>query len=255
MSTDDERRDRVYGVAAALAAFEHRPEDVVRIVHGAAIRPQLGGLLREAARRRIAYREVGDEELSRIAGAVHHEGVCVLMRRRAAPTVLTLLRRTEPSGLMLALDGVGNPHNIGAALRTAAFFGVRGMLIGDAARQGLTGASVRVAEGGAEHVPVVHVADLPAALSELASGGLKIIGADGHAKSKLGELRWPARCALVLGSEQEGLCAAVRKRCDVLVGIPGSGAIESLNISVAAGILMAGYAAQHPSAPLGGRSK
>jgi TrmH RNA methyltransferase len=119
------------------------------------------------------------------------------------------------------------------------------MLIGDPTRQLLTGASVRVAEGGAEHVPVVHLPTLDDALLQFRKSGITVIGADGQAKTPLTELKMPARCAVVLGNEGQGLSPAVRKLCDMGVSIKGSGAIESLNISVAAGILTASYAAQH----------
>lgn len=232
---------RVYGLLSALAVMKHRPEQVVRITHTSAVRGQLADALREAARRRIAYREVGEEELARIAGAEHHEGVCVLVRAEEPPSVATLAQRTEPSGLLLVLDDLSNPHNVGAVLRSAGFFGVKGLLVGDAKRRALPGAAIRIAEGGAEHVPVAHVAALDEALATLQQQDVQIIGAEGQAKLALSELRWPKRCALVLGNEEHGLSAAVRKRCDALVSIAGCGAIESLNVSVAAGILLASY--------------
>ena len=201
-------------------------------------------MLREAARRRIAYREVSEEELSRMAESQHHEGVCVLVRRTAAATS-DLAGRATPRGLIVALDHVGNPHNAGAILRTAAFFGAHGLVLGSDEREALTPAALRVAEGGAEHVPVVHCADLVAALETLRAEGLGIIGADSKARLPLAALKWPKRCVLVLGHERDGLSPAVRKCCDAGVHIAGSGAIDSLNVSVAAGVLIASYAAAH----------
>ena len=236
---------KVYGLSAALAVMERRPEQVVRITHTETVRKPLANMLREAARRRIAYREVADDELSRIAESVHHEGVCLLVTESPAPTLRELAQRTAPQGLLLALDRVGNPHNVGAILRTAAFFGASGLVLAGAGsrRSGLPPAAVRVAEGGAEYVPVVRVAELADALRELAGHGLAVVGADAHAPATLAELRWPSRVVLVVGSEDLGLSPRVHAACTTTVRIdgPGQEAVESLNVSVAAGVLLASY--------------
>jgi TrmH RNA methyltransferase len=176
---------------------------------------------------------------------MHHEGVCMLVRRAKGLSFPELSARATPSGLIVALDHVGNPHNAGAILRTAAFFGARGLVIGGGAREALTPSALRIAEGGAEHVAILHLEDLTAALKGLHALGLTVVGADSSAEQTTLELDWPMRCVLVLGHEREGLSAAARKHCDVRVRIPGSGAIDSLNVSVAAGVLIAGYAAAH----------
>lgn len=238
---------KVYGLAAALAVMTRRPEHVVRIVHTEVARKPLAPVLREAARRRIAYNEVADDELARIAESVHHEGVCLIVAETPSPSLRELAWRTSPRGLLLALDRVGNPHNVGAILRTAAFFGACGMVIaGGGKRSRLPPAAVRVAEGGAEYVPVVRVAELADALAELAGHGLAIIGADARAEQPLAALRWPERAVLVVGSEDLGLSPPVRAACTTIVRIigPGQEAVDSLNVSVAAGVLMASFAAQ-----------
>jgi TrmH RNA methyltransferase len=234
--------ERIYGLAAARAAFAVRPEQVLRIAYSERARLPLAEMLRAAARRRIAYRELSDEELAQMAGAVHHEGVCVLARPRVEPSLDELAERTKPRGLLAALDGVDNPHNVGAVLRSAAFFGVAGLLIADPKRRVLTSASRRIAEGGAEHVPLVHCAELAPALRELRARGLRVIGSDSGRGLPLSELRWPPRCVLVLGAEDRGLSSAVRGACDETVRIGGTNAVESLNVSVAAGVLFASYA-------------
>lgn len=241
-----EETQTVYGISAVLALMAQRPEQVLSIAHTRAARRPLANVLREAARRRIAYREVDEEELARIAGSLHHEGVCVLAREPAAPDLETIARRTRPRGLIVALDGVQNPHNIGAILRSAAFFGAVGLVLGGqrgARAEGLPPAALRVAEGGAEHVGVLRVPDLVAALHQLAQAGLSIVGADAHAERSLTELRWPPRVVLVLGSEAAGLAREVREMCDVRVRVVGRGALESLNVSVAAGVMLASHAA------------
>jgi RNA methyltransferase, TrmH family len=240
-----EETQKVYGIAAVLAVVARRPEQVLSIAHTPAARKLLASALREAARRRIAYREVNEEELTRIAGSLHHEGVCVLAREPAAPDLETLARRTEPRGLIVALDGVQNPHNIGAILRSAAFFGAAGLVLAGqrgARAEGLPPAALRVAEGGAEHVGVLRVSDLLATLQKLAQAGLSIVGADAHAERSLTDLRWPPRTVLVLGSEADGLAREIREMCHVTVRVMGRGALESLNVSVAAGVMLASHA-------------
>lgn len=238
--------ERVYGLAAALAAFAERPERVLSIAHTEAARRPLAEMLRAAAKRHIAYREVDEASLARMAQSVHHEGVCLLLEPRAAVGPREIVQRVGERGLVLALDGVENPHNVGAMLRTAAYFGASAMIVGaEEVRRALTPAARRVAEGGAELVPVAHVASLSAALRKLSEEGITVIGTDARADLSMHELRWPKRVALVLGHEREGMSPEVRKLCKVLVSIPGNETIDSLNVSVAAGILLASYSAEH----------
>jgi TrmH RNA methyltransferase len=235
----------VYGLAAAFAAMRTRPDQVLSIAHTVGARLLLADMLSHAARLHIAYREVGDEELAKMAGTLHHEGVCLLVRPRKNASLSELARLTEPRGLIVALDQVGNPHNVGAVLRSAAFFGAAGVLAssGEQGRSVLTPAATRVAEGGAELLLISQGDALGPALQSLHQSGLHIVGSDVRAPTSLAALRWPERCVLVLGSEDRGLTPQVRKACNTLVRIEGSGALESLNVSVAAGVLLASYAA------------
>lgn len=235
--------DRVYGLSAALAAFAQRPERVLSIAHSKAVRREVADMLREAARRRIAYREVDDDALAQLADSVHHEGLCLLVRPLPELELPELVDSIEDAGLIVALDDVQNPHNLGAVLRSAAYFGARAILVnGD---KKLTASARRIAEGGAEHVPIIPVPDMPAALKRLAQHSFVAIGADTRARVELGALRWPARAVLVLGHERSGLGKPVREACTTLVRIAGTNAVESLNVSVAAGVLLASYAQQH----------
>jgi TrmH RNA methyltransferase len=234
--------ERVHGVAAALAVLERRPRDVLRIAYAPSAERALSGALRDAARRRVPVRRLDPEALTEMAGAAHHEGVCVLCRPKPVPELGELVARTRPRGLVLALDAVDNPHNVGAVLRSAAFFGASGLIVSDAARRTLPPAAVRIAEGGAEHVPVLHAPQLPPLLSALRAEGLSIVGADARGKVSLAELRWPERAVLVLGAERTGLSPRTRELCQVVTRIGGSGAVESLNVSVAAGVLLASWA-------------
>jgi TrmH RNA methyltransferase len=236
---NDAASERVFGLAAARAVLSVRPRDVLQIAHAREARRELSELLSAAAKLRIAYREVPREELERIAGSLHHEGICmqVVARRRVA--LDDLERALAKGGFVLALDRVDNPHNIGALLRTAAFFGARGLLVAQEREARLTPSAVRIAEGAAEHVPVCFVPELGDALDRLVKAGASVIGADAHEGEPVAQLRWPERTVLVLGSERVGIGAPVQKRCSAFVHIAGTEAVESLNVSVAAGILMA----------------
>ncbi len=236
--------ERVYGLSAALATFAARPESVLSIAHSKDARKPLRDMLREAARRRIAYRELDDDALADLTESVHHEGVCLLVRPLPPVGLEELGAR---SGLLIALDDVGNPHNVGAVLRSAAYFGARGLILGGDRK--LTAAARRVAEGGAEHVLVAVVPALAVALRQLADHDYAIFGADTRGRVALASLRWPARAVLVLGHERTGLTAPTRAVCRTLVRIEGTGVVDSLNVSVAAGVLIASYAQQHGVAP------
>jgi TrmH RNA methyltransferase len=244
--------ERVYGLAAARAAFAVRPDAVLSIAFTEALRKPLADMLRNAARRRIAYREVDAEELGHMAQSVHHEGVCLLVRPARSPDAAAVLAGLGERGLILALDGVQNPHNIGAVLRSAAYFGVSAVLYPDAAEgaaSSLPAAARRVAEGGAEYVSVLRVPSLVSALAAARREGIVVIGSDARADMPLGEYAWPARALLVLGHERHGLSREVRNACQATLGIPGSQNIDSLNVSVAAGIFLASYARTHGILP------
>lgn len=232
-------QERVVGLAAAYAVVRARPADVLNIAHARSARREVKDLLREAAKLRIAYREVENDELERIADTVHHEGVCLLVKQRPGPRLTELARAIAKEGVLLALDRVENPHNVGALLRSAAYFGVRGLLLVSPRERALTPAVVRVAEGGAEAVPVCLVPSLVEPLTQLKSEGVAIIGADAHRGESVTQFRFPLRSVIVLGSERHGLASEVEQRCTNFIHIPGTDAVESLNVSVAAGILLA----------------
>lgn len=241
--------ERVFGLAAARAVLTVRPQDVLHIAHSREARREVAELLREAAKLRIAYREVSEDELGRIAGSLHHEGVCMQVRARRLVPLPELARRLREPGFVLALDRVENPHNVGALLRSAGYFGARALVVASARGPVLTPAAVRVAEGAAEHVPVCAVPSLESALTALREAGAQVIGADAHRGSPLGDMRWPTRSVLVLGNEREGLSPRTQALCHDFVCIEGTGAVESLNVSVAAGILLSSLAQAARSTP------
>jgi tRNA G18 (ribose-2'-O)-methylase SpoU len=224
-------------------------------MHTRAVRRDIVGLLRSAASRGVPFLEADEREVDRFAGSAHHEGLCIACRPRPWASVQDVAQAlTRSRGVAIALERVRNPYNVGAILRSAAFFGVDAALLGaPAPHPGLAPTSVRVAEGGAEALLLSRTTDLAESLARLRSRGVTVVGADAGAKTSAFDFSWTCPAVLVLGHEREGLGPRVRARCDALVAIrprprpgeaedvssSGAGRMESLNVSVAAGVLIA----------------
>lgn len=236
---------------AALAVFERRREDIVEVAFTRAAAGEARGLLDWAARARRPAQEVSDVDLERFANANHHEGLCVAARPRRWATPAELAERlVSAKGLAVALDRVRNPYNVGAILRTAAFFGVDAALLGaPAPHPALAPDAVRVAEGGAEHLMLARTTDLADTLGRLRSRGVRVVGADRSAPTALGGAKLDGPLVLVVGHEREGMGPRVRAACDEVVAIRGSGHLDSLNVAVAAGVLIAAARDAHGARP------
>lgn len=236
----------VQGLRAGLAVFAKRRDDLLRVGYARELRHEVAGLARWAASHGVPCREMTGGELDRIAESAHHEGLLVETRPRkwlSIGELADLLTRTR--GTAVALDRVRNPYNVGAALRTMAFFGVDAALLGaPAPHPGLAPTAVRVAEGGVEHVQLARTTDLADTLARLQSRGVRVVGADGHATTGAMGFAFGRPLVLVVGNEREGLGDRVRAQCDAVVAIRGSGAVESLNVAVATGVLVAAMTAR-----------
>jgi RNA methyltransferase, TrmH family len=228
----------VYGVRASLAIAQHRPDAILRVLHTADARYGIAPLLKATARGRRPYREVDVEELNRAAATVHHEGVLVVSKPLSTQPFGRYVDRIPKQCLMVALDRVSNPHNQGAILRSMAWFGADALLTSDP-RETVNPAAIRVSQGGAELVKTVRAPELPRALRALADRGVAVVAADQSATQPLDTVLDGRPICWVMGNEGEGLSAEVKDACTDRVAIPGTGAVESLNVSVAAGILLA----------------
>jgi len=240
----------VYGLNACMAAFKKRPADLLRVFFHESRRQELKEVTRWCRARKLPYRELDIESLNKVAASVHHEGVAMVVRPLLPLPLTQLMKGGLTAGsVLVALDGVENPHNIGAIARSAAYFGACGLVVeaGESARA-LPPSAVRMAEGGLESVPCYQTGDMPSAIRDLRGQGLFILGADAGAALTIQEAALTFPLVLVLGSEGQGLSERARKRCDALVRIPGSGQVESLNVSVAAGVLLAEVFRRRPKA-------
>lgn len=196
--------------------------------------------------RRIAERlglstsRVDTDELDSRVGRERHRGVVLEVPRLAGSVERLddfLAEETPPSSAVLALDGVTDPHNLGAVLRSAEWFGVDLVVLPNRRSAGLTDTVLRTSAGAASRVPTVTVPNLVRALGDLKDAGFWVYGAE-PAGEEMCSAGLTGRVALVLGSEGAGLSRLTSERCDVLVRIPSIGTVESLNVSVAAGILL-----------------
>ncbi|MCO7263484.1 tRNA/rRNA methyltransferase [Dickeya zeae] len=235
---------RVYGENACQALFLSRPEAIVRGWFLQEVTPRFREALRWMAANRKAYHVVEDEELARASGTEHHGGVCFLIKKRRGLDVTAYLREAGETDCVLALEDVGNPHNLGGIMRSCAHFGVKGVLVNDAS-QLESGAAVRTAEGGAEHVKAISAEGLVDALAQFRAAGYTIVTTSSHKGTTLSQVSLPAKTVIVLGQEGDGLSDSAWQQGDVKVSIDGTGNVESLNISVATGILLAEWWRQH----------
>ena len=253
------REALVYGRRACLAVAARRPDTILRVFYLKEGRNRdLAPLLKRCAERRRPYREVSADELAHISKSAHHEGVVVVTHPARSRDLEDYLEGDLAQGsqqssstedaprlpIWVALDRVNNDHNRGAIARSLAWFGSAGLIWEGRAPQ-LSGSALRVAQGGAEEINLITVPRLAAALTRLRERGVLILGADQHEGGEhISALARPpaltsAGVCWVMGSEQHGLSPELKSACDALVMIPGSGLVESLNVSVSAGVLIA----------------
>jgi TrmH RNA methyltransferase len=232
------------GLPAVRARFDRDAGSIQRLFFDQATGRKIGMMCKALAAAKKVYRCVESPELEKIAGSIHHGGVVAVvaapvLRTPSAADVRQWVNKQTP---LLLLDRIGNAHNLGAIARTAGFFGVSQIIIPTDPAAALPGeAAFRVSEGGLEAVELWRVPRLAGFVRELANAGYDVVGAATRGGRLGGLVRptgRPRPIALVLGNEEYGLGADVAAACTRLVTIPGGGAVESLNVSVAAAVLM-----------------
>jgi TrmH RNA methyltransferase len=229
--------DRICGLNAVSALFARRLDDVHRLFYDGAMKAAAGPLCAVLARRRLPYRLLPADELERVAGTTHHGGIVAIASPRPVPP----LDPAHPPrhNLLVALDGIGNPHNLGAIARSAAFFGVRAILLHDTADQAFpSDAAYRVAEGGLDHVDLYRARELPGALRALDPFYRTVAVTLGTDAVPLEALPRDRPVLLVLGNEEFGLLPEVLDACRRRIRIAPRGPVQSLNVAQAAAILL-----------------
>jgi 23S rRNA (guanosine2251-2'-O)-methyltransferase len=237
----DSRRTLVYGLHAIGAVIERAPERLLELWIAAPRDDARARRLREQAEAAgVRVQTAGSEVLAKLVGDVAHQGAVAAVRSLKPLTEQDLpaaLSKIEDP-LLLVLDGVTDPHNLGACLRTADAAGVHMVIIPRDRAATVDGVVRKVAAGAAEFVPVASVTNLVRTFAVLKEHGIWVVGTDADAEETLygADLKRPL--ALVLGAEGGGMRRLTRERCDFLVRIPMAGHLESLNVSVAAGVAL-----------------
>jgi 23S rRNA (guanosine2251-2'-O)-methyltransferase len=188
----------------------------------------------------VAVRVTPRPALDRLAGGAVHQGIVAVIASHAYAAlddVLTRLSESGKAGLLVILDGVEDPHNLGAVIRTAEAAGADAVIIPERRAAGLTPVVAKAAAGALEYLPVCRVTNVNRTIEELKEQNYWVIGVDERGKN-FRELDYRGGCVLVLGAEGHGLHQLVRQKCDFLAAIPAAGKVGTLNVSVAAGIVL-----------------
>lgn len=234
----------IFGLHAVAAALRSEPVGVQELwVDRQRQDTRMRALLADAQRRGVTVHLTARAELDRLTRQARHQGVAARPAGGAASVrpdldLTDLLAAVQGPPLLLALDGVQDPHNLGACLRSADAAGVHAVIAPADRAVGLTPAVRKVACGAAETVPFVPVTNLARALRWLQAQRVWVVGAAGEADLSLYEMDFTGPVAIVLGAEEQGLRRLTRELCDYLVHIPMAGQVSSLNVSVAAGVLL-----------------
>jgi 23S rRNA (guanosine2251-2'-O)-methyltransferase len=200
---------------------------------------RLQRLIEDCRKLGIQVRFVERTELDRMAGNAAHQGVVAVTSAKQYNDLNDVIdaRRGEYS-LIVVLDGVEDPHNLGAILRTSDAVGADGVIIPDRRAAGVTGTVTKASAGASEHLPIAKVTNIARTVEELKDRNIWTVGLDERSKQTYDALDYKMHCALVLGAEGKGLHDLVKKKCDFLVSIPMLGKVPSLNVSVAAGVVL-----------------
>lgn len=228
----------IFGFHAVTARLRHEASSVEEIyVDSERIDRRMQELLRAAKEVNVRIIQADDQRLSNMVGTRRHQGVVAKAGELSlARNLDELLDAIDGPPLLLVLDGITDPHNLGACLRVADGAGAHAVIAPKDRAVGLNATAAKVASGAAETVPYITVTNLARTLRELKEREIWLIGTTDDAEKSLYEADFSGPAALVMGSEGEGMRRLTREHCDVLVSIPMFGAVESLNVSVAAGV-------------------
>lgn len=233
--------DILYGINSVREALRGNRKAFELFVQTGGTDQRIAKLAALAEEKGIAVRRRERADLERLAGNPHHQGVVL----KVAPFVYAELedflskhQKTEGSLFVLVLDGIQDPQNLGALIRSAACAGVQGVIIPKDRACGMTPVVEKASAGAVETVPVIQVTNLVQTLERLKQAGCWTFGLAGEANKDIYQADYHGNLALVVGSEGEGIRPLVRKHCDLLLAIPHYGGISSLNASVAGGVVM-----------------
>lgn len=234
---------KLCGLNTCLMYFKTNPQGLIRVCFEKKRQKEMKPLVEYCVKMRLAYHQVTDLELEKISESKHHEGVCILVQKPKLAKIDDLFSKKGKS-LFLCLEGVENPHNLGAILRSAAHFGINGVII-TKTEPHLTSSFFRVSEGGAFFVPLAFIPSMDELIKKAKSHQIQICATSSHSGEKLYEAKLPERLILVLGAEHDGINPGTLKLINKTVQIDGTGKVESLNVSVASSLLLGEWYRQH----------
>lgn len=232
----------IYGVNPLREALISGGEGLTRIVVARGRSESSISEIRTLAKQRGIPVEIRERSfLDDLAGHASHQGVlgvCTAYRYQDLDAVIANRHPSCPYDLVLILDGILDPHNLGALIRSAHCFGANGVILPERRAASVTGTVIKTSAGAARHIPIARVANLARALDELKTKGFWIFGADARADQSVSDPDYQGAVGLIMGGESKGLRPLIRKKCDDLISIPMLGKIDSLNVSVSGGIIL-----------------
>ena len=232
--------DVIYGIHAVAEALKSRGRAfeyvaISRERHDA----KLQRIVDDCRESRVPVRFVSRQDLDRLANRAAHQGVVAVAAAKQYGDLDDLLaHRRGAHAFLIVLDGVEDPHNLGAIIRAADAAGADGIVIPERRAVGVTGTVAKASAGASEHLPIARVTNVSRAVEELKKQNIWTVGLDERGTQPYDQLDYKMDCALVLGAEGKGLHEQVRKHCDLVVSIPMLGQVPSLNVSVAAAVVM-----------------
>jgi 23S rRNA (guanosine2251-2'-O)-methyltransferase len=238
--------DRLTGIHAVREALEAgRAFDRIVIARGRQD-TRVEEIVQMARAKNISVRFEDRSQIDRLADTKEHQGIVGLVAPRAAGTIEEIIEAASAAaaagsgekGLIVLLDGVEDPHNLGAIVRTSLAAGAHGVVIPERRAAGLTDTVARASAGALSHLPVAKVTNLARTMEELKEAGYWLVGLDEEGDREYTEVDFTSPVGIVMGGEGKGLHELTRKRCDFVVSLPTVGPVKSLNVSVAAGVVL-----------------
>ena len=231
--------ETLFGIHAVLQALRAARRDITKVVIATGRRDaRVEAILAAARQAGVIVQRQPSQALDRLVPDGHHQGVVALVAEAAYADPDEVLGQAPRPALIVVLDGVEDPRNLGAVMRSAAAAGAAGLFLPARGAAGLTGVALKAAAGAAERLPVARVQNVVAFLKSLKEKGIWVVGIDPSGSASWTEFDLTQPVALVLGGEGRGLRRLARETCDSLLSIPMRGGVDSLNLSVAAGIVL-----------------
>ncbi|HQL00790.1 MAG TPA: 23S rRNA (guanosine(2251)-2'-O)-methyltransferase RlmB [Smithellaceae bacterium] len=234
--------ETVYGINPLLTLLSRPDCPLERVVIAdGRTGPALQKIIAAARQKNIPLDYRSRTELDRLTGHTRHQGVAGLQKSFAYADLDDVVRNRHPSAaadLIVVLDGIVDPQNLGSVIRSAQGFGANGVVVPKDRAAGVTPAALKASAGSAGKLPVARVTNVVSALKDLKERGFWVYGTDVRQGQSLRQMDFSGPVVLIMGGESSGMRPLVKKQCDYLINIPTTGELESLNVSVAAGIVL-----------------